>query len=128
MGRIVLKGGENMDYEFPRGDTFLFPDKFRFVDSNGEPLNTNAGDKVYVTFRKDSKSKKKILQKTIGNGITKDSNGYFSVLLSSNDTANLKYGTYGFDISYKTADGKVFTPIIGSITLTDEFTYKEDEV
>ena len=117
-----------MDYEFVRGDTFPFPDRFRFKDPNGNILNVTTGDKIYMTIRKDAKSKTKILQKTLGNGIFKDSDGYYNVILNSTDTANLPYGTYGFDISLKTSGGLVFTPIIGSITLTEEYTYKEDEV
>lgn len=117
-----------MDYEFPRGDTYMFPDSFRFTDSNGEVLILKPTDKIYMTVRKTPNDKTKIFQKTLGNGITVDSEGYYSVLIDANDTYKLPYGTYGFDISIKTNDGIVSTPVIGSITLTEEYTFKEDEV
>ena len=117
-----------MDYEFTRGDTFPFPDAFKFVDDKGEVLTLKDTDKVYMTARTNANSKEKLFQKTLGNGITIGEDGYCYIVLEPDDTAKLPYGTYGFDISLKTASGLVTTPIKGSITLTEEYTHKEDEI
>ena len=113
-----------MDFEFPRGDTFLF--KFRLKDKNGEEIVLQAGDKLYFTVKKNAKSTDRIIQKTTPSGITYDS-GYYHITIDSNDTAEQNYGTYQYDIELKTASGVVKTLILGSITLTDEITFKGDE-
>ncbi len=115
-----------MDFEFPRGDTFSFV--FQLLDKNKNVLHLTPGDKLYVTFRKAPNSKTPVLQKTLGNGITPVDNGYFRVLLNSSDTANLQYGDYGYDIELKTNEGIVKTLTIGTMTLTEEYTHKGDEI
>lgn len=114
-----------MDFEFTRGDTKVF--KFKLKDKNGEVLNLASTDKMYLTAKKSATSKEIAFQKTLGNGIELKSDGYYYVTINSEDTANLAYGTYGYDIQIKTATGIVKTLLIGSITLTEEYTFKGDE-
>ncbi len=114
-----------MDFEFTRGDTKVF--KFKLKDKNGEELKLASTDKIYLTAKKNAKSTEKAFQKTLGNGIELKDDGYYYVTINSNDTANLNYGTYGYDIEIKTATGIVKTLLIGSITLTEEYTFKGDE-
>lgn len=115
-----------MDFEFSRGDTKVF--KFRLQDRNGEDLILSSGDKLYLTAKRSSSSKKVTFQKTLGNGIELKDDGYYYVTISSKDTASLNYGTYGYDIELKTASGIVKTLVIGSITITEEYTFEGDEV
>lgn len=114
-----------MDFEFPRGDTFLF--KFRLKDKNGEEIVLGVGDKLYFTVKKSSKSTDRAIQKITPSGIVYEEDGYYHITIDSNDTAELDYGTYQYDIELKTATGVVKTLILGSITLTDEITFKGDE-
>lgn len=114
-----------MDFEFTRGDTKVF--KFKLVDNAGTELELAPSDKLYMTVKKSPNSKQVIFQKTIGNGIELGEDGYYHVRIESDDTAELTYGTYGYDIEIKTDTGIVKTLIIGSITLTEEYTFKGDE-
>ena len=114
-----------MDFEFPRGDTFLF--KFKLKDKNGEEIILGNTDRLYFTVKKNSKSTERAFQKTLANGIVYGEDGYYHITITSDDTATLNYGDYGYDIELKTGSGVVKTLIIGTITLTDEFTFKEDE-
>lgn len=114
-----------MDFEFPRGDTKAF--KFKLTDSKGEELVLASTDKLYFTVKKSSSSKKIAFQKTLANGIVKKDDGFYYVTINSDDTANLNYGDYGYDIEIKTGTGIVKTLVIGSITLTEEYTFKGDE-
>lgn len=115
-----------MDFEFSRGDTKIF--KFRLQDKNGKDINLSGGDKLYLTAKRSSSSKKVSFQKVLGSGIELKDDGYYYVTIDSKDTANLNYGTYGYDIELKAASGIVKTLIIGTITLTEEYTFKGDEV
>lgn len=115
-----------MDLEFPRGDTKKF--KFKLQDKQEQPLNLTSTDKLYLTAKKDSNSNTVLFQKTIGNGIQLEEDGYYHVTINPDDTNQLPYGSYGYDIQIKTADGKTKTLIVATITLTDEYTHKGDEV
>lgn len=115
-----------MDFEFPRGDTKVF--KFKLQDKNGEELSLSATDRLFLTAKKNHKSTEVIFQKTIGNGIELKDDGYYYVTIYPDDTNSLNYGSFGYDIEIKTATGIVKTLCIGSITLTEEYTFKGDEV
>jgi hypothetical protein len=82
---------------------------------------------LYFTVKKNSKSTERAFQKTSTDGIVYGDDGYYHVTITSDDTATLNYGEYGYDIELKTGEGIVKTLIIGTITLTDEFTFKGDE-
>ena len=115
-----------MDFEFPRGDTKPLL-KFKLKDKEGNDIELSDTDKLYFTVKKDAYSTDIVIQKTRGNGITKTDDGYIHVRLESDDTAELDYGTYGYDITIKTTSGIVKTLTIGTITLTEEYTFKGDE-
>lgn len=115
-----------MDFEFTRGDTQIL--KFKIVDAENNKCKASNTDKLYFTVKKNSTSKKIIFQKTLENGIKYNENdGYYYITINSEDTAGLSYSTYGFDIQIKTEKGIVKTLLIGSMTITEEYTYKEDE-
>ena len=115
-----------MDFEFTRGDTKLL--KFKLVDMNGEEMQLSDTDKIYFTVKKTPNSKQIAFQKRLNDGIVLKDDGYYYITINSDDTANLSYSTYGFDIQVKTELGIVKTLLIGSITLTEEYTHKEDEI
>lgn len=115
-----------MNFEFSRGDTKIF--KFKLQDMNGKNIVLSDTDKLYLTAKTSASSKKVSFQKTLDNGISLKDDGYYYVTIDSKDTANLNYGTYGYDIELKTASGIVKTLVIGSITLTEEYTFEGDEV
>lgn len=115
-----------MNFEFTRGDTKVF--KFKLQDNNGERVILSDADRMYLTAKKRATSMRPVFQKTLSNGIELRDDGYYYVTIYPDDTARLNYGTYGYDIELKTASGVVKTVLIGSITLTEEYTFKEDEV
>ena len=113
-----------MDLEFPRGDTEVC--KFKIKDKNGTELSLSNTDKLFFTVKKSPKSEEVAFQKTLTNGIElKD--GYYYVTINSDDTAELNYGDYVYDIELKTGEGVVKTLTLGVITLIDEVTFKGDE-
>lgn len=115
-----------MDLEFTRGDTKKF--KFRLRDKNKQPIELAPTDKLYLTAKKDPNSNAIIFQKTIGNGIELKEDGYYHVTINPDDTNQLPYGTYGYDVQITTVTGKTKTFIVSTITLTEEYTHKGDEI
>ena len=115
-----------MDFEFPRGDTKLF--KFQLKDKNGEIVSLSDTDMLYFTVKRDPYSSIALFQKVIGDGIELGDDGFYHVTISPSDTNSLAYGSYGYDIEIKTGDGIVKTLTIGTITLTEEYTFAGNEV
>lgn len=117
-----------IDYEFKRGDTTNLK-KFRITDKNGEVLNLGANDRLYFTVKRNSRDSEVLLQKTIGNGITLGEDSYYHITMEAVDTSSMDYGTYQYDIEFKSISPKeiVKTIIEGTITLTDEITWRGDE-
>lgn len=115
---------KEQDIEFPRGDTC--PLKFNLLDSNKNLLELTPTDELYFTVKKNFNTSEVLFQKKFSSGdIQRDNDGY-KLILTSNDTAGLKYGSYVFDICIKSTDF-VQTLVIGQLTLTNEVTFKSNE-
>jgi hypothetical protein len=117
-----------VDFEFPRGDTFVFG--FQLVDANKTPLNFNVGDaEIYFTVKRNENTSDVIFQKKFSTGgILRDEehDGYYYATINPSDTNSMKYGSYGFDVEVKIGD-YVATQIIGTMSLTKEYTHNANE-
>lgn len=113
-------------YKFTRGDTQLLK-KFRLTDKNGNILNLTELDQLYFTLKKDAYSEGFIFQKKKNGGIILKEDGYYHITIESDDTNDLDYGNYDYDIELKSTLYGVKTLIKGTITLTEEITWKGDE-
>lgn len=112
-----------MDLEFTRGDTQFL--KFKLKDGEGNLIELTESDNLYFTVKQNDSSSKVLIQKKYPNDI-KYEDGYFSFVLNSEDTSNLAYGTYQYDIELKSGD-YIKTLGFGTITLTGEITHRRDE-
>lgn len=114
---------KEFDFEFPRGDTC--PVSFNITDSNGNSLDISSSE-IYFTIKNNYNTSEYVLQKKkSANKITVNGNKC-SLVLTHDDTANLKYGNYVYDIQIKSGD-YVKTLCLGTITLTNESTWKANE-
>lgn len=112
-----------MDIEFTRADTQFI--KFDLKDAEGNPLELTDNDVLYFTIKQSPNSNKILLQKKYPDDI-KYQDGYYYFVINSAETADLAYGTYQYDIELKSGD-YVKTLSLGSITLTEEITFRRDE-
>lgn len=113
-----------MDLTFTRGDTKSIA--IDLVDKQGKRIILTDGDQLYMTVKKNSRDEDFLFQKKIGNGIEKNEEGKYVITIFAEDTNNLDYGTYGYDIELK-SDNVVKTLGIYEITLTEEFTHARNE-
>lgn len=113
-----------MDVEMIRGDTQ--PLKFQIKDNEGNILQMSAEDELIFTVKKNYNTKQTILQKKLSTNDITYKNGWYLFTLKHEDTANLKYGTYVYDIQLM-SEGIVATLVLGTITLTQEVTHIENE-
>lgn len=112
-----------MDFEFTRGDTQFI--RFKLKDASGEPLQLELTDNMYFTVKTDANSTKVLLQKKFPEDIEYQ-DGYYVFTITSEDTSNMAYGDYQYDIEVKSND-VVKTIGQGTITLTEEITHRRDE-
>lgn len=112
-----------MDFEFTRGDTQIF--KFQLKDSEGNILELTETDKLYFTVKQNYNSTEVLMQKVFPDTI-EFIDDYYMFTITSSDTSELAYGTYNYDIELKSGD-YVKTLALGTITLTEEITFKGDE-
>lgn len=112
-----------MDLEFTRGDTQFL--RFQLKDGEGNLMELTESDNLYFTVKQNQNSSNVLIQKKYPESIQYEE-GYFIFTLSSEDTSNLAYGTYQYDIELKSGD-YVKTLGFGTITLTDEITHRRDE-
>ncbi len=112
-----------MNLEFIRGDTQFI--RFPITDKEGNPIELISGDDLYFTVKKNFNSEEILIQKRYPLDI-KFSDGYFNMEITSEDTSELAYGTYVYDVEFKSGR-YVKTLGIGEITLTEEVTHRRDE-
>lgn len=114
---------KEFDFELIRGDTT--PVKFDLCDYNGNPIDlTNA--EVYFTIKKSPNTSEVILQKKKSTGDITFSGITGVLTLNHDDTSELSYGTYRYDIQIKSGS-YVKTLVMGNIELTSEITWKSNE-
>ena len=108
--------------EIIRGDTCPFSFTRRDKDNN---VITEPADKLYFTVKQSYKSEEVLIQKTIDDMSFEEGTYRFS--LQPEDTNELPYGNYVFDLEVITAEYKQ-TIAIGNIKITEEVTFQKDEV
>lgn len=114
---------KEIDFEFPRGDTC--PISFDITDSEGNELDLSTSE-IYFTMKNNYNTTSYIVQKKKSLGGITVNGKQGSLVLTHDDTAELNYGKYVYDIQIKSGT-YVKTLAIGQITLTNESTFKSNE-
>ena len=113
-----------MDFEFIRGDTFVF--KFKLYDNNGNELKLSGNDELYFTVKTGYNKTDFVMQKRFSTGGIKYIDGYYYIKIEHKDTANLRFTEYVYDIQIM-SQNIVKTLVLGNITLTEEVTHISNE-
>lgn len=107
--------------EFTRGDTYRF--RFQRKDVNGNVI-TQKSQKMWFTVKRNYRTTEKVLQKTLEKDEIKfDSDYYYHILIQHEDTKDLNYARYVYDIQVEN-DGVVKTIALGDLRLTNEVTFE----
>lgn len=110
---------KEFELEFPRGDTC--PVSFELTDADGNELSSEDLE-VTFTAKKNYNTEEIVFQKKLseGNIVLEGKNGH--LVIEHKDTAELKYGSYVYDIEFRSGD-YYKTLVIGTFTLTNESTF-----
>lgn len=126
-----MKAGELIVMELIRGDTKTFT--FRRVSRDTkEPILTKA-TKVYFTVKRNATDKQPLFQKTIDD-MTFDEDGYYHFTILPEDTNDLSFGQYVYDIEVIVGDNGEYKQTISPrspknvFEILEEVTYACNEV
>ena len=110
---------------FIRGDSC--PLKFKILDLEENPVSKEGLKSLYLTCRKfNIKNSEIIFQKDISAFNYDDTTQYYFINIEPEDTRELPYDTYNFDIEASFIDGEVQT-LKSNFTITDEDSIYEGE-
>lgn len=112
-----------MNLSIRRGDTKFY--KFQRKNKDGEIILEQA-EKIYFTVKKSFRTKEALFQKTIED-MTFDEYGTYHFVIEPEDTDELEYGTWKFDLQVVN-DGIKSTIAIGDFIVKEEVTFAENEV
>lgn len=92
-------------------------------------LNTNIDfNEIYITFKKSTKSQDFLFQKKLSTGeIQKNEDGSYTFEILPEDTNQLKFGDYVFDIELVCSVPKIKQTFLGNLYLLEEVTYALNE-
>lgn len=106
-----------------RGDTFKF--KFRRIDAQGAIIK-NIAPNLFFTVKRNAGDKNYIFQKTLQDGISFDEDWYYHVTVEPEDTNNMKFGDYVYDIEVIAGEYKQ-TISKGVLSIDTEVTWAINE-
>lgn len=113
--------------EIVQGDTSQVY-KFQRKDADGNVITTQP-KKMWITFKRSCGCEDALFQKTLEDGITFGDDYYYRFQLLPEDTCDLPYGTYGFDIALINEKGEKKTPKNdGELEVVKHYTRKCNEV
>lgn len=110
-----------MEIIMPRGDLRVI--QFS-INSQGEPYTLF--DEIYFTVKKTVTNKNFEFQKRLSTGDIQLVNNSYEFTIEPADTDGLDYGKYVFDIEL-VKEGSIKQTSVGSLTLTSEVTFAENE-
>ncbi len=115
-----------MKITMPRGD--YRPIRFKVKNKDGTECNIEF-DEIYITFKESYHAKEALFQKRLSNkDITKDEEGYYHFAILPKNTENLRYTSYYFDIEMYKKEPLLKQTQIGTLEITQEVTFAENEV
>jgi len=110
-----------MNIEMVRADQF--PVSFKIKNKNDNTYITEVDD-MYITFREKPYETSPILfQKTLDDITFDPETNKWRFLIKKEDTKDLPYGKYGYDIEI--TKGELIKTKTGTLTITDEYTMEE---
>lgn len=91
------------------------------IDKDGNKVPLTTGDTIYLTVKYNVNTEEKVLQKVI----TQFEDGNANIEITPDDTKDIPFKTYTYDIQLNRADGTVNTIIPPSnFTIGSEVTYE----
>ena len=117
-----------MRIELVQGDTSPIY-KFQRKNANKEIITTQP-QKMWITFKENTYKKEALFQKTLEQGIKYNaSDNYYRFQIDPQDTGDLPYGIYSFDIAIINEAGEKKTLLSdGTLEILEHCTKKNNEV
>ena len=119
---------EEIHIYLPRGDIRDIPFEVYTVVDDEDVIYTDDFDEIYFTVKKRFTDEEYVFPKRLTNGsITKDIDSIYHISIEPEDTNDITFGDYVFDIEVVTGN-VIKQTTTGSITIGYESTYASNEV
>ena len=111
----------------PRGD--LYPVRFKIYEDDIDVTHIDLSQ-IYMTCKRNNKEQEPLFQKSLTSGtILKVGDGDYQFNIEPEDTNNLQFGDYTFDIELiNEGEPRIKQTITGILKLTEETTWAVNEV
>ena len=115
-----------MTISMPRGD--IYPVTFEIYETDTELTHIDF-TQIYMTCKINNNDRTPLFQKSLtGGSIDKLSDGRYRFVIEPEDTDNLQFGDYKFDIELINDNPRIKQTIAGILKLTEETTWAINEV
>ena len=114
----------DMTIKMPRGD--IRKVRFSIANPDGSQAE-NIFDEIYFTVKTAFSSREYLFQKRLSTNQIEYLDGSYEFFIESQDTDNLRIGSYVFDIEV-VAGADIKQTFVGNLVLTNEVTFAENEV
>lgn len=108
----------------PRGD--IRHVSFTISDCEDEPVDYEFDD-IYFTVKESFSRSSYLFQKKLSAGTITEENGVYWFTIMPEDTNNLKFKTYDFDIEIVSEADEIKQTFVGTLELTKESTHASNE-
>lgn len=128
MAQCPMNNSDDMSIHLPRGDIRDIPFGVYTTVDGEEVIYTDDFDEIYFTVKKRFTDEEYVFQKRLTDGtITRDTNYIYHISIEADDTNNIQFGEYVFDIEVVTGT-VIKQTTTGSLTIGYESTYASNEV
>lgn len=114
----------SMHIIMPRGD--IRHVSFTISDSQDEPVSYEFDD-IYFTVKDSYSRSAYVFQKKLSDGTIREEDGTYWFTIMPEDTNELKFKTYDFDIEIVSEADEIKQTFTGVLELTPESTHAENE-
>lgn len=111
--------------ELIRNDSMTL--SFKRIDAQGEVI-TEEADKIFFTVKQNNITETVVFQKTKQDMEFDTETGTYRFTILPEDTVNLPYGTYKYDLEVVNEPNYKRTISIGDFNILDEVTFASNEV
>ena len=106
----------NVKWEMVRGDTLAFVVQIEGLEDNLSSAK--------FSCKADATDSNYVFQKTLADGITKQSTNKYRVRVAPEDTATVAPGTYAIDLQIGVGSD-IATPILGTLKIKQDVSWEE---
>lgn len=115
-----------MDLKITRGDTIKYV--LELKTKNNVDVEISNVNSIFLTVKENFKNTEYLFQKKLSDGISLGDDKKYHITIDSEDTDNLSFGTYYYDIQINFNNNEKYTVVKGNFIVDYEVTDVRSEL